>query len=235
MDKSFTVKTAAGERKQTWHYPSRAECMVCHSRAANFVLGLSTLQMNMNYDYTGCSDNQLRVFEHLGILKGFDWADQAREELADRAAAKKLTGKAAEEYAKVHGQQPNQREAKAFSLLPATPGNLPHLVDPLDSKQDLTKRAKSWLHTNCSMCHVEAGGGNAKMELEYNTPLDKMRLLDVKPIHTTLGIPEAKLIAPGSPEKSVLLKGCSCAAATRCRPSQPIASTKPAWQCCVSG
>ena len=23
-------------KKQTWHYPSRTECMVCHSRAANF-------------------------------------------------------------------------------------------------------------------------------------------------------------------------------------------------------
>ena len=37
---TFTIQTATGERKQTWHYPSRAECMVCHSRAANFVLGL---------------------------------------------------------------------------------------------------------------------------------------------------------------------------------------------------
>ncbi|MFO0822790.1 MAG: hypothetical protein U0792_06675 [Gemmataceae bacterium] len=36
MDKTFTIKTANGERKQTWHYPSRAECMVCHSRAQNY-------------------------------------------------------------------------------------------------------------------------------------------------------------------------------------------------------
>src|SRR5262249_26305712 len=78
--------------------------------------------------------------------------------------------------------------------------------DPFDPKEDLTKRAKSWLHTNCSMCHVEAGGGNAQMELEFNTPLDKMRLVDFKPIHTTLGIPDAKLIVPGEPEESVLLK-----------------------------
>ena len=37
--------------KQTWHYPSRAECMVCHSRAANFVLGLCEVQMNKDHDY----------------------------------------------------------------------------------------------------------------------------------------------------------------------------------------
>ena len=37
-------------RNETWHYPSRAECMVCHSRAAGFVLGLNTLQMNRAHD-----------------------------------------------------------------------------------------------------------------------------------------------------------------------------------------
>ena len=31
LDREFTIKTATGERKQTWHYLT-AECMVCHSR-----------------------------------------------------------------------------------------------------------------------------------------------------------------------------------------------------------
>jgi mono/diheme cytochrome c family protein len=107
----------------------------------------------------------------------------------------------------LHGPQPGQRgEPKATTLLSARPEKLPKLVDPYDPKPDLTKRAKSWLHVNCASCHVEAGGGNAQMELEFNTPLDKMRVLDVKPIHTTFGLPDAKLIAPGSPERSVLVK-----------------------------
>jgi len=59
------------------------------------------------------------------------------------------------------------------------------------------------------MCHVEAGGGNAQMELEFNTALDKMRLIDVKPIHTTFDLPDAKLVVPGAPERSVLLKRAS--------------------------
>jgi hypothetical protein len=37
--------------RQKWRYPSRTECMVCHSRAANFVLGLTELQFNKNHDY----------------------------------------------------------------------------------------------------------------------------------------------------------------------------------------
>src|SRR5262249_55882413 len=39
----FIDAGAAGvQRRRTWHYPSRSECMVCHSRAANYVLGVST-------------------------------------------------------------------------------------------------------------------------------------------------------------------------------------------------
>ncbi len=53
-DRDFAIQDSAatgGSRKQTWHYPSRAECMTCHSRAANYVLGLSTIQMNKMHDY----------------------------------------------------------------------------------------------------------------------------------------------------------------------------------------
>src|SRR5207245_11550856 len=38
-------------RRQVWRYPSRAECMACHSRAANFVLGLTAAQLHKGQDY----------------------------------------------------------------------------------------------------------------------------------------------------------------------------------------
>ena len=79
------------------------------------------------------------------------------------------------------------------------------LVDPYDPKADLTARARSYLHSNCAQCHVEAGGGNAQIDLEFTTKLDKMRVLDVPPQHHTFGLMEARLIAPGDPERSVLL------------------------------
>ncbi len=72
IDKTFTIKDSSapgGVRNQTWHYPSRSECMFCHSRAAGFVLGLTTPQMNRVHDYGGTSDNQLRTFSHIGIFK----------------------------------------------------------------------------------------------------------------------------------------------------------------------
>ena len=201
MDKEVTV----GGRKQTWHYPSRAECMVCHSRAQNYVLGLCEVQINKDHDYGGRTDNQLRVLEHLGALKA-DWSAEMRGKLAEQAAAKGLKGKEADAYVKQHSPQSGQRQQKSSSLLHQPPERFKALADPSDKTQDLAKRAKSWLHVNCSSCHVEAGGGNAQMELEFVTALDKMRVLDAKPLHHTFDLPDARLVAPGHPERSVVLK-----------------------------
>lgn len=205
MDKEFSIRTAGGERRQVWHYPSRSECMVCHSRAANFVLGLCELQMNKDHDYGTCTSNQLREFEHLGILK-YDAIGEARNQPRIWGEAKGLKGAELNRYVAIHSQQPNQRTPKASKLLHQSPAGFKKLVDPYDPSQDLTARAKSWLHTNCSSCHVEAGGGNAAMELEFVTALEKMRILDVPPLHRTFDLPDAKLVAPGHPERSVLLK-----------------------------
>jgi hypothetical protein len=98
-----------------------------------------------------------------------------------------------------------QRVAEPSNLLTFNPEKYRKLVSPYDPKADLTARARSFLHSNCSTCHVEAGGGNAQMELEFTTEADKMRVLGVKPLHSTFGLAGARLIAPGRPERSVLL------------------------------
>ena len=72
MDRTFSIKDRAspgGVRKQVWHYPSRNECMFCHSRAAGFVLGLTTPQMNRDHKYDAAVDNQLRALSHIGMFK----------------------------------------------------------------------------------------------------------------------------------------------------------------------
>ncbi len=71
LDKTYTVKDAdapGGQRQQTWHYPSRAECVLCHTMPAHFTLGFNTGQMNRDFNYNGVSDNQLRTLEHLGVF-----------------------------------------------------------------------------------------------------------------------------------------------------------------------
>lgn len=72
MDLPLLIKSKQGSgetREQTWHVPSRSECMICHSRAAGFVLGIHTIQMNREFDFGGVKDNQLRAWEHVGLFK----------------------------------------------------------------------------------------------------------------------------------------------------------------------
>jgi hypothetical protein len=204
-DQDFTIQTKSGQRVQRWHYPSRSECMVCHSRAAEWVLGLSEVQMNKAHNYGSCTENQLVVWERLGMFNPFNYAQHVREILTDELEQQGLPeAKIKEAIAKQLATR-NQREAPETTLFPLAPERYRKLVDPYDPKADLNARARSYLHSNCAQCHVEAGGGNALMELEFITKAEKMRLFDVKPVHSTFGIADARLIAPGVPERSVLL------------------------------
>jgi putative heme-binding domain-containing protein len=149
-----------GSRQQTWHYVSRAECMVCHSRAANFVLGLSTLQMNRTEKYGTTTANQLNAL----------------------AAA-----------------------AYFQPALSSSPESLSKLANPYDASANLEVRVRSYLHANCSQCHVADGGGNARMELEFTTAREKMGVIGVPPLQGTFGIRDAEIVAPGDPFRSVML------------------------------
>lgn len=150
---------AAASRTLVWHYPSRAECMMCHSRAAGFVLGTNSPQMDRERDYGPSRDNQLRWLSTHGYFS-----------------------------------TPAERwEGERFRL-----------PDPHDASLPLEARVRSYLHANCAICHVADGGGNARMELGYTTPLDKANVVGVRPQHDALGIADALLVAPGDPRRSLL-------------------------------
>lgn len=73
VDRDLTIRdpgAPGGVRKQKWHFPSRAECTLCHTMPAKYVLGVNTLQMNKSHDYgNGVTANQLQTLEKLGIFK----------------------------------------------------------------------------------------------------------------------------------------------------------------------
>ncbi len=241
-DETFTVRNAAGgTRKQTWHYPGRTECMVCHSRAARFVLGVSMVQMNKLHAYGKVMDQQLRTLEHLGLFH-VNVAEHVQERKERRDPALSDYHRLLEapllartdllrtelppawtvlgvrdpwrpdpNVPKQAKQKPAEwlerqlRERPRFtSYLPKQPHQYPKLVDPYDPREKLEERARSYLHANCAHCHQLAGGGNAMIDLEFFTPPERRKLINAPPQHDRFGVPDAKIIVPGHPEKSVL-------------------------------
>jgi glucose/arabinose dehydrogenase/mono/diheme cytochrome c family protein len=204
-DQTFTVSLRSGDkRQQAWRFPSRTECMVCHSRAAQYVLGLSTLQMNRGHDYGGVVENQLQVLDRLGVLRP-DWLKQLKAGLQARQKREGREDSEIQEEVKRLTDGLNAGDGTLSALLASTTARFDRLVDPYDDKHNVSDRARSYLHANCAQCHVAAGGGNAQIDLEFTTSLDKTKLIDVDPLHDKYGITDAKLVAPGNPDRSVLL------------------------------
>lgn len=233
--------TSGHAREQVWHFPSRSECMVCHTRAARFVLGVSTLQMNKQHDHQGDRENQLRTLERLGkfsidVREHIDpWEvnlrarwQRARDMVQFIADATRLTrvlprvtadvfplkteryfgnmGQAKLESVWAAWKESLGKTPRYTHVLPQRPEKYPALANPYDKALNVDDRARAYLHSNCSFCHVAAGGGNSQMELEVSTRRDKMMIFDVAPQHDTYRVEQPRLVAPGDPERSILLR-----------------------------
>jgi uncharacterized repeat protein (TIGR03806 family) len=98
LEEAIPIKTAGGIRMQTWYYPSRQDCLTCHTANAGLVLGVKTRQLNHDFNFpTGIRDNELRAWNHIGLfepaldearLPGFSRlapADDTTRSLEDRA------------------------------------------------------------------------------------------------------------------------------------------------------
>jgi mono/diheme cytochrome c family protein len=79
------------------------------------------------------------------------------------------------------------------------------LPDPFDASQPLEARARSYLHANCSQCHVENGGGNSKMKIDFLAGREATQIFDIPPEHKGFEIDDVRLIAPGDPAGSLIL------------------------------
>jgi len=241
--------TAGADREryglhQGWRYPSRTECLVCHSRAANFVLGLSFPQLDGPFDPTfggwyratanepsieGTYVNRLDFFADLGLLATSrpSRIEEERERwraagLSDDsiAASEALWSRSGAE--RDRGWEPRLPTAEGRSDDEASEGDRAAAVDyaalvaPDDDDAPLDRRVRSYLQANCAHCHVEAGGGNARIDLAAVTARERMMLDDQMPVHAADSLIESldvgapidpatlRLIAPGAPERSVL-------------------------------
>jgi len=146
---------------QIWHYPSRAECNICHTAIAGFTLGPEIGQLNRTFVYpsTGVEANQLITLEHINVLTN---------------------------------QLSEAEKSTTF-----------YAID--DTAYSAERRARSYLHANCANCHQPGGPGGGDMDLRMATSLEDARICNVTPSGNTLGLITPVIVAPGDPDKSVLV------------------------------
>jgi uncharacterized repeat protein (TIGR03806 family) len=70
LNEDIATRDAAGvQHTQTWHYPSRADCLTCHNAHTPGQLGLKTRQLNREIRHAdGGTENQLRRWNRLGLF-----------------------------------------------------------------------------------------------------------------------------------------------------------------------
>jgi len=90
------------------------------------------------------------------------------------------------------------------SGLPAPVENLPATVGLDDTHHAVSRRARSYLHANCSGCHRGEGPTQSTMDLQYQTPRADMNVCNIVPSFGDLGIPGAEILSPGDPDASIL-------------------------------
>ena len=71
MDEPFVIDEGGGIlRTQIWHYPSRIECLRCHTGGGGLALGFNTAQLNREHDYGGDATNQIAALSDAGYFTG---------------------------------------------------------------------------------------------------------------------------------------------------------------------
>ncbi len=151
------IRSDGSSFNRRYDYPSSAQCRSCHTRAAGFLLGLRTRQINRDFNFGSVTDNQLRSYNHVGL---FDID----------------IGSAAQYAAAV----------------------------PLNGSASIAQRARDYLDANCAHCHQPNGPTGSSLDLRASTTLAAMNAVNIAPTAGNLGIANARIIAAGSKERSLL-------------------------------
>ena len=70
LNEALTIHNPNGTvlREQSWRYPSRSECLQCHTPAGGFAAGFNTVQLNRSHDYGNGPSNQVEVLSKVGYF-----------------------------------------------------------------------------------------------------------------------------------------------------------------------
>ena len=67
---TFQVNDGGSTRSQIWKYPSRTDCITCHTAGGGYSLGFNTAQMNRDFRYPLSRTNQVIALRDAGYLDG---------------------------------------------------------------------------------------------------------------------------------------------------------------------
>lgn len=68
LDEAFTISDGGTTRTQIWHYPSRTECVICHTPIGGYAVGFNTEQLNRDFDFGGGATNQIAALSRAGYF-----------------------------------------------------------------------------------------------------------------------------------------------------------------------
>ena len=84
--------------------------------------------------------------------------------------------------------------------------SLDHMVAVTDTNAPLELRVRSYLDVNCASCHLPGGPSRGNFDARIQTPLSEQNIIHGELMADSMGIPGAKVVVPGDPEKSILLQ-----------------------------
>lgn len=68
LDEVLSIVDNGTPVNQTWRYPSRADCMTCHTPQTGFALSFNTRQLNRDYLFGAVSQNQITALSDAGYF-----------------------------------------------------------------------------------------------------------------------------------------------------------------------
>ncbi|WP_197440280.1 PQQ-dependent sugar dehydrogenase [Polystyrenella longa] len=175
--RSLEIKTEEGMVNQPYYFPTRTDCMTCHTKQAGFVLGLNTRQMNHTLDYHDQHVNQLDYLNKLGVFE---------EKLAKSSDA--LEAYPEWGFGNLDRSKDVKHEESQLKL----------------PESKVQQYARGWLDVNCAMCHQPDGIAAGGQDLRFHTELKKMNVLNQEPLHGHLTVLGGAVVLPGAPLLSEL-------------------------------
>jgi uncharacterized repeat protein (TIGR03806 family) len=67
--RGLLIYTGTTTRRQGWRFPSRSECLSCHTTVGGQILGFNTPQMNRDYGYGSVTTNQIGALSKAGFFE----------------------------------------------------------------------------------------------------------------------------------------------------------------------